>query len=96
VVLLSVVLLSVIFLSVVLLSVVLLQCGTVECGTVECRVLECGTVKFGTVTMTERRENLSNRVGDLVPLPFCPPQIPHGLKWDRSPASLVTGRQLTA
>jgi hypothetical protein len=68
------------------------ECGTVECGTVECGTVECGTVECGTVAMIERRENLSNREGELVPLPFCPPQIPHGLTWDRSPASLVTGR----
>jgi len=28
-----------------------------------------------------------------VPVPFCPPQISHELAWDRTRASLVTGRQ---
>jgi hypothetical protein len=31
-----------------------------------------------------------------VPVPFCPPQIPHGLNGDRSRASAVRGRRLTA
>jgi hypothetical protein len=31
-----------------------------------------------------------------VPVPFCPPQIPHGLTWDRIRASAVGGRRLTA
>jgi hypothetical protein len=31
-----------------------------------------------------------------VPLPLCPPQIPHGLTRDRTRASAVGGRQLTA
>jgi hypothetical protein len=34
--------------------------------------------------------------GKPVPVPLCPPQIPHGLTWDRTRASAVTGRQLTA
>jgi hypothetical protein len=31
-----------------------------------------------------------------VPVPLCPPQIPQGLTWDRTPASAVRGRRLTA
>jgi hypothetical protein len=31
-----------------------------------------------------------------VPVPLCPPQIPHGLTQDRTPASAVGGRRLTA
>jgi hypothetical protein len=31
-----------------------------------------------------------------VPVPLCPPQIPHGLTWDRTLASAVGGRRLTA
>jgi hypothetical protein len=31
-----------------------------------------------------------------VPVPICPPQISHGLTWDRSRASEVTGPRLTA
>jgi hypothetical protein len=31
-----------------------------------------------------------------VPGPLCPPQIPHGLAWDRTRASAVRGRRLTA
>jgi hypothetical protein len=31
-----------------------------------------------------------------VPVPFCPPQIPHGLTQDRNRASAVRGRRLTA
>jgi hypothetical protein len=31
-----------------------------------------------------------------VPVPFCPPQIPHGLARDRTQASAVRGRRLTA
>jgi hypothetical protein len=30
------------------------------------------------------------------PVPLCPPQIPHGLTWDRTRASAVGGRWLTA
>jgi hypothetical protein len=30
------------------------------------------------------------------PVPLCPPQIPHGLTWDRTRASAVEGRRLTA
>jgi hypothetical protein len=30
-----------------------------------------------------------------VPLSLCPPQIPHGLTWDRTQASVVSGRRLT-
>jgi hypothetical protein len=32
----------------------------------------------------------------LVPVPLCPPQIPHGLTRDRTRASAVGGRRLTA
>jgi hypothetical protein len=31
-----------------------------------------------------------------VPVPLCPPQIPHGLTWDQTGASAVGGRRLTA
>jgi hypothetical protein len=31
-----------------------------------------------------------------VPVPLCPPQIPHGLIRDRTRASAVRGRRLTA
>jgi hypothetical protein len=31
-----------------------------------------------------------------VPVPLCPPQAPRGLTWDRTRASAVGGRQLTA
>jgi hypothetical protein len=31
-----------------------------------------------------------------VPVPLCPPQIPHGLTRDRTRASAVGGRRLTA
>jgi hypothetical protein len=31
-----------------------------------------------------------------VPVPLCPPQIPHGLTRDRTQASAVRGRRLTA
>jgi hypothetical protein len=31
-----------------------------------------------------------------VPMPLCPPQIPHGLTLDRIGASAVGGRRLTA
>jgi hypothetical protein len=31
-----------------------------------------------------------------VPGPLCPPQTPHGLTWDRTRASAVKGRRLTA
>jgi hypothetical protein len=31
-----------------------------------------------------------------VPVPLCPPQMPHGLTWDRTRASAVGGRRLTA
>ena len=31
-----------------------------------------------------------------VPVPLCPPQIPHGLIWDRTRSSAVRGRRLTA
>jgi hypothetical protein len=31
-----------------------------------------------------------------VPVPLCPPQIPHGLTRDRTLASAVGGRRLTA
>jgi hypothetical protein len=31
-----------------------------------------------------------------LPVPLCPPQIPHGLTWDWSRASAVSGRWLTA
>jgi hypothetical protein len=31
-----------------------------------------------------------------VPVPLCPPQIPHGLNRDRTRASAVGGRRLTA
>jgi hypothetical protein len=31
-----------------------------------------------------------------VPVPLCPPQIPHGLTRDRARASAVRGRRLTA
>jgi hypothetical protein len=31
-----------------------------------------------------------------VPVPLCPPQIPHGLNRDRTRASVVRGRRLTA
>jgi hypothetical protein len=34
--------------------------------------------------------------GKHVPVPLCPPQIPHGLTRDRTRASAVSGRQLTA
>jgi hypothetical protein len=30
-----------------------------------------------------------------VPVPLCPPQISHGLTWDQTQASVVTGQQLT-
>jgi len=31
-----------------------------------------------------------------VPLPLCPPQIPHGMAWDHTRALIVRGWQLTA
>jgi hypothetical protein len=31
-----------------------------------------------------------------VPVPLCPPQIPHGITWDWTKASAVRGRRLTA
>jgi hypothetical protein len=34
--------------------------------------------------------------GKPVPVPLCPPQIPHGLTWDRTRFSAVRGRRLTA
>jgi hypothetical protein len=34
--------------------------------------------------------------GEPVPVPLCPPQIPHELTWDRTRASAVRGRRLTA
>jgi len=33
--------------------------------------------------------------GKRVPLPLCQPQIPRGLAWDRTCASVVRGRRLT-
>jgi hypothetical protein len=33
--------------------------------------------------------------GKPVPVPLCPPQIPHGLTRDRNRASAVRGRRLT-
>jgi hypothetical protein len=30
-----------------------------------------------------------------VPVPLCPPQIPHGLSLARAPASVVGGKRLT-
>jgi hypothetical protein len=44
---------------------------------------------------TDRREVETLGV-KLFPLPLCPPQIPHGLSWDRTRALAVTGRMLTA
>jgi hypothetical protein len=38
-------------------------------------------------------ENRSTR-GKPVPVPLCPPQIPHALAWDRALASVVRGRRL--
>jgi hypothetical protein len=32
----------------------------------------------------------------LVTVPLCPPQMSHGLAWDRTRASAVKGKQLTA
>jgi hypothetical protein len=34
--------------------------------------------------------------GKPVPVPLCPPQTPHGLTRDRTQASEVRGRRLTA
>jgi hypothetical protein len=31
-----------------------------------------------------------------VPVPLCPPQVSHGLTWDRTQASAVRGRRLMA
>jgi hypothetical protein len=31
-----------------------------------------------------------------LPLPFCPPQIPHGLTWDRTRAFFARGQNLIA
>jgi hypothetical protein len=38
-------------------------------------------------------ESLSTRGEKPVPVPLCPPQIPHGLTRDRSRASAVGGRR---
>jgi len=32
----------------------------------------------------------------LVPVPSCPPQIPHWLSWRRTPASAIRSQQLPA
>jgi hypothetical protein len=41
-------------------------------------------------------ENQRTRGKKPVPMPLCPPQIPHGLTRDRTRASAVRGRQQTA
>jgi hypothetical protein len=41
-------------------------------------------------------ENRSTRGGKPVPVPLCPPQIPHGLDRDGTLASAVICRRLTA
>jgi hypothetical protein len=43
----------------------------------------------------EHQWNETDR-GKPVPVPLCPPQIPHGLTRDRNRASVVGGRRLTA
>jgi hypothetical protein len=40
--------------------------------------------------------NRSTRGKKPVPVPLCPPQIPHGLTRDRTRASEVGGRRLTS
>jgi hypothetical protein len=40
----------------------------------------------------EKTEELGEKP---VPVPLCPPQIPHGLTWERTRASAVRGRRLT-
>ena len=43
--------------------------------------------------MTENSEVLGDKP---VPVPLCPPQIPHSLNWDRTRFSEVRGRRLIA
>ena len=47
----------------------------------------------GGMTLTGKTEVLGEK---LVPVPLCPPQIPHGLTWNRTRASAVRGLRQTA
>ena len=47
----------------------------------------------GGMKLTGKTEVLGEKP---VPVPLCTPQIPHGLTQDRTRASVVRGRQLTA
>jgi hypothetical protein len=43
------------------------------------------------------RQGETKAIGEKpVPVPLCPPQIPHGMTGDRTRASAVGGRRLTA
>jgi len=44
--------------------------------------------------LTENNRRTSRK--KTVPLAFCPPQIPHGLTWDRTRAYAVTAQRITA
>jgi hypothetical protein len=44
----------------------------------------------------KRTEKIEATEEKPVPVPLCPPQIPHGLTRDRTRASAVGGRRLTA
>jgi hypothetical protein len=48
--------------------------------------------RIGGRVLTEDNRNIRRKP---VPVHFYPPQIPHGLTWDRSCASAVRGQQLT-
>ena len=49
-------------------------------------------LNIGRMTLT--REKI--RTWRLIPVPFCPPQIPYELAWIRFRASAVTARRLAA
>jgi hypothetical protein len=55
---------------------------------ISCRIL----VFLCSLTLTE----VLGGKNYLVPVPLCPPQIPHGLTWERNLISAVIGWQLTA
>jgi len=46
--------------------------------------------------MNERGSMVEVQIEKTVTVPLCPPQISHGLTWDRIRASVVRGCRLTA
>jgi hypothetical protein len=52
---------------------------------------ECGA--FGGMRIGRGKRNTRRKP---IPVPLCPPQIPHDLTWDRTRATAVGSRLLTA